>query len=387
MSRFLFLTFDGGGNQPPAIGIAQELRERGHEIVFAGYASQRARFMAHGFVFALLERSQAALEQASSADGFRMLLDGMLICAPQLEEVPALFARERADALVVDCMLFAALAACERAQLPAAVLVHSPPGALLSPDRVLGQRVPRPLNALRAIAGLGPLAQLWESWGGIAVLCTSIAELDPLAAEIPPACEYVGPVFERMPPSGWRAPWPRDDVRPLILASFSTTASQDPQGSRVRRTLAGLAGRPYRVLLTDGATDVSGIELPESAVVVRYVPHGEVLPAAAATVTHAGHGMIAAALAHGVPLVCLPHPVIADQMPLAEHLERLGAGRALDGESATGTDIAAAVDAVLSNSTYRASAGKLARVIAATRGAATAASRLERLAARPHRLK
>jgi hypothetical protein len=53
---------------------------------------------------------------------------------------------------------------------------------------------------------------------------------------------------------------------------------------------------------------VSGIEVPENAVVVRYVPHGEVLPAAAATVTHAGHGTIAAALAHGVPLVCLPHP-------------------------------------------------------------------------------
>lgn len=40
MSRFLFLTWDGGGNQSPAIGIAQELRGRGHEVVFAGYASQ-----------------------------------------------------------------------------------------------------------------------------------------------------------------------------------------------------------------------------------------------------------------------------------------------------------------------------------------------------------
>jgi UDP:flavonoid glycosyltransferase YjiC (YdhE family) len=203
---------------------------------------------------------------------------------------------------------------------------------------------------------------------------------------MPPACEYVGPVLERVPPSGWRLPWPRDDQRPLILASFSTDASQDPEGSRIRRTLAGLAGRPYRVLVTSSATDVSEIELPANTVILRHMPHAEVLPTAAATVTHAGHGTIVASLAHGVPLVCLPGSIIADQMPLAEHVERIGAGRALDGESATGADIAAAVDAVLSNPTYRATAGQLAQVIAATRGAATAASRLEQLAARPRHI-
>ena len=58
-----------------------------------------------------------------------------------------------------------------------------------------------------------------------------------------------------------------------------------------------------------------GLEVPENAVVVRHVPHGEVPPGAAATVTHGGHGTVAASLAHGVPLVCLPVPRIADQPP------------------------------------------------------------------------
>ena len=31
MRRFLFLTWNGAGNQPPAIAIAQALRARGHE--------------------------------------------------------------------------------------------------------------------------------------------------------------------------------------------------------------------------------------------------------------------------------------------------------------------------------------------------------------------
>lgn len=41
MARYLFLTWDGAGNQPPAVGVAQALRERGHNVVFAGYESQR----------------------------------------------------------------------------------------------------------------------------------------------------------------------------------------------------------------------------------------------------------------------------------------------------------------------------------------------------------
>lgn len=378
MTRFLFLTWDGGGNQPPAIGIAQELREHGNEVLFAGYASQQSRFTARGFRFVLLERSQAALE-AASGDGWTRLRDGVLLCTPQLEEVPELCAREQADVVVVDCMMLAALLACEVTRLPTAVFVHSPPGAILHPGRVLGQRLPSPLNALRVTAGLPAVERLWDGWRGMLVVCTSIPQLDPLLGEIPSEFAFVGPVFERVPPSDWHSPWSVDDSRPLILASFSTHVSQN-QRSRIQRTLMGLAHLPYRILVTSGRTDLSGIEVPANAVIVEYVPHSEVLPEVAAAVTHAGHGTIVASLAHWVPLVCLPNPIIADQVPLAAQVERLGAGRALDGESATPADIAAAVVEVLTHPTYRSAARELAGVIAERPGAATAASRLMRFA-------
>src|SRR4029453_13819581 len=112
VSRFLFLTFDGGGNQPPAIGIAQALRDRGHEVRFAGYASQRQRFTASGFDFMVLERSQVAIDKAAYAGGWAPLLEGVLVCAAQIHEVPEAVTRARADVVVVDCMMFAALAAC-----------------------------------------------------------------------------------------------------------------------------------------------------------------------------------------------------------------------------------------------------------------------------------
>ena len=34
MSEILFVTWDGGGNVPPALGIATELAARGHTVRF-----------------------------------------------------------------------------------------------------------------------------------------------------------------------------------------------------------------------------------------------------------------------------------------------------------------------------------------------------------------
>jgi MGT family glycosyltransferase len=213
------------------------------------------------------------------------------------------------------------------------------------------------------------------------VLCTTIRPLDPLGEQMPSGFAFVGPIFETVASSGWRSPWPSNDERPLVLASFSTYAGSPPQTSRIDRTLKGLAALPYRVLVTSSTTDVSEIEVPDNAVIVQQAPHREILPETAAMVAHGGHGTITAALAHGVPLVCLPNARIADQVPLAFQVEQLGAGRALDGDLATADEIGAAVVEVLADPLYRATARELARLISATTGAVAAASRLERFAA------
>ena len=280
--------------------------------------------------------------------------------------------------LVVDCLMFGALAAAEAAGWPAAVLVHSAPGAMGAPGGWLERMLLEAVNGVRAAAGLAAVATLWDVWARWPALCTTIPALDPLAARVPASFVFVGPVFERVPASGWRAPWPADDPRPLVLVSFSTNRAWD-QAPRIRRTLAALAGGDYRVLVATGQADVAGLAVPGDAVLLPYLPHAEILPQVAAVVTHAGHGTVAAALAHGLPLVCLPNPV-GDQPPLAARVAALGAGRDLDSESASAADIAGAVGAVLTDPAYAAAARRLAADIAALPGAATAASRLERLA-------
>jgi len=186
----------------------------------------------------------------------------------------------------------------------------------------------------------------------------------------------VGPVFERFSAQDWDSPWKPDDDRPLVLVSFTTTRLWDQTG-RIRNTLEALYDEPVRVLVS-AAEPESFRPLPANAAIRRFVPHAVVLPSAAVTLTHGGHGTVAASLAHGVPLVALPNPA-ADQPFLAATLQRLGAGLALEGES--GPDaIRSAVREVMRQPSYKVAAGNLAVAIQAAPGVAGAAVELERLA-------
>lgn len=377
----MFVTWGGAGNQPPAVALAQRLRGRGHEVVFVGYESQGDYFSARDLPFRVLAASDDVARAVAGPDIFRFLEASVMCCAPQLSEVPDLAAREGADVLVVDCMMFAALASAEIAGIPAAVLVHTPPGALAGVDGGFEARLLPSLAGLRRLAGLGSVERIWDAWRIGPVVINSIPELDPLADEVPQDFHYVGPVFEEGPLSGWASPW-TDDTRPLVLVSFSSGGAWQGQRSRLERTLAGLGAVGCRVLATFSEADVNGLEAPEGTVMVQHLPHAEVLPQVSVVVTHAGHGTVTAALAHGVPLVCLPRPEMPpDQVPLAAQVQGHGAGLSLDGETATPHEIAAATTEVLTNAGYRRAAGALADRMRLRSGASGAAMIIEHLAA------
>ncbi|WP_037362349.1 glycosyltransferase [Amycolatopsis orientalis] len=372
MSRFLFLTWPGAGNQVPAIGIAAALRAAGHQVTFAGYEAQRERFAALGFAFRVLPAAQRRWPARPPRDWMPVLADAVWACREHLDDLGQLLADEPADRLIVDCLMFGALAAAERAEIPAAVLVHSCPGALAPPHGPFEQSVLAAVNETRAAGGRARLERLWDAWTPFRTLCTSVPELDPLAARLPAEFSFVGPVEEPVEPSAWTPPWAAGDQRPLIVASFSTGPAWD-QTSRVQRTLDALDDGSHRVLVTAGMVDPRRVRVPGDAAVVPFLPHAKVFPEAAAVVTHAGHGTVAAAMRHAVPVVGLPNQA-ADQPALAAHLAERGAGIALDGERATPADIRAAVGKVLGDNGYRDAASAIAAAIAAMPGAGGAVS-------------
>ncbi len=376
MAAFAFVTWNGGGNVGPAIGIAQELAGRGHRCRFLGYEGQREPIEAQGFAFHRLARGGAFDGRGLTREQLLAGLVGRIwACADHLQDVADAVDAEATDLLVIDFMMDGALAATERLSVPAVALVHSVIAGLIGPAESPAVKARfAGTQALRAAAGLRPVARNRDTWDRLPALVTTVRELDTEAENMGPNVRYVGPIRERFASAEWTSPWKAKDEQPLVVVSFSTTQIWDQRG-RIERTMAALASEPVRVLLS--GPHGLGLQLPANAVAQRFVPHELVLPAARAMVTHCGHGTVTAALEHGVPVVGLPN-MAADQPYLAQGLQRLGAGIALDGE-APAEQIRAAVRAVIREPKHRAAALTLGAAIKKSPGVSGAAADLEAL--------
>jgi MGT family glycosyltransferase len=374
-NRIAFVTWDGGGNVGPAIGIAQALAARGHQVCFHGYFGQRRRIETAGFGFVALERSgHFDVHRVPPEERIAALLASVWTASDHLSDLPAALARHPADVMVVDFMMQGALAA--RLSVPMVALVHSAVAGLVPPaEAPIGARWLAAANGMRTAAGLPPLRRLEEAWGQLLTLVTTIPELDRAASDRGPRVRYVGPIVEQGPELAWEPPWSADDRRPLVVVSFSTTGFWDQRG-RIRNALDALESEPVRVLVLEREAQTVH-PVPRNAAVRSFVAHASVLPQAALTITHCGHGTVTASLAHGVPILGMPHHA-ADQPYLAKLIQERGAGIALDGD-APAESIRSAVRAILAEPSYAAAARTLGAAIKASVGAAGAVQAIERV--------
>jgi UDP:flavonoid glycosyltransferase YjiC (YdhE family) len=165
-------------------------------------------------------------------------------------------------------------------------------------------------------------------------------------------------------------------VEPQVVVSFST--SDQGQYPVLQRFVAALASVQRRVLVTTGpAVDPALIHAAGHVQVVRFAPHDRLLRTASLVITHAGLGTLMTALAHGVPLLCVPFG--RDQFFNTSRVEALGVGRAIPPD-ADASAIADAVHALLDDDVALAAARRFAEVIAGYRNGASAIVELEQLA-------
>jgi MGT family glycosyltransferase len=142
--------------------------------------------------------------------------------------------------------------------------------------------------------------------------------------------------------------------------------------------LEAVEALPVRVLLTLGGVVPTGeVQAPSNVTVRQFVPHDVVLPHMAAVICHGGLSTITAALAAGVPLICIPQG--RDQHINAARVTACGVGRIVEPEAAP-AEIATAVLAVVRDNSAREVARSFAREVAALGAGEQATDQVEQLA-------
>lgn len=388
--RYLFVTLDGGGNLYPELALAGRLAGRGHDVRFLGHRAQRVAIERAGFRFAPFRTApdidSAVAETIPVKDwevdpetAFAGLCDHFWFgpAAQFAADTTAEIRQEPVDALAVDYFLYGALAAAEKAGLPAAALWHTTFGEF----DVLNRGLPT-FNAARAGIGLPPVASVFDQFRRIdrvLVLTSESFDFAITPLDLPANVRHVGPQLPGWDGTsgGWEGPGDRAAQPPLILVALSTT--YQAQEDLLARVTAALGTLDARGLVTTGPAVRPPADVPANVEVRAWVPHAEVLPRASLVITHAGMGTVMAAMACGVPMVCLP--MGRDQDDNAARVERLGAGRVLPASS-TSADIAAAARAALDDPGLAASARRQAAIIRADIAADRGVAELEALAMR-----
>lgn len=149
------------------------------------------------------------------------------------------------------------------------------------------------------------------------------------------------------------------------------------QERALRRCIQAVSSMPVRALVTVGPTlDPAAFHGSQNVVVVGSAPHELVFPHASAVVTHAGMGTVMRALAHGLPLLCMPQG--RDQHDVTARVRWHGAGLRLR-PRASAAKIQAALDRVLRQPSFREAAERLRQAIQADLRADRAVAELEAL--------
>ena len=420
--RFLVATFPSPGHVNPAAAVVSALAGRGHDVRW--YTGRRfadkvtsvgARFCAmpdaYDWDFSDLD---AAFPGRKNLKGMKQGQYDMvqIFAKPLGVHVPALRAlldEEPADAFLSHTAFGAGewlheLGGPPYATLGDTCLAYQSPdvapwGMGLAPMRgPIGRVRNRALDVLmrrtfaapvlRAVeevhAGLGfpPMPTAPRLFGTSEDLYIQLSPrgFDYPRSDLPAHIHFVGAPVPAAPaefaPPAW---WPRvSEGKPVVLVTQGTIATE--LGNLLAPTLKALGGKDMFVVATTGGVDPTVLgDPPPNGVVEQFVPYSALLPHVDAVVSNGGFGTVQLAIAHGIPLVVAG--TTEDKREVTAHVAWSGVGVNLRTDRPAPKAIAAAVQRVLHEPTFRERARALQAETEGTDAAQVAADLLEQLGA------
>ena len=270
MARILAVTWHGGGNVPPMLGIAGELQRRGHQVRVLGHPQQREAVVSAGLKFVDYHHGRGWSPKVARLP-LRFIFG--VFTAPGLgTDVRDEIAREPVDLALVDSMILSGLRAAEEAGVPTAVLMHT---LHRYHTREWGRG---PIGVVAAARGMRP-SRLWNA--ADRVLVATDSALDPATERrLPANVRYTSVVQAPIQPGN-----PKD--RPLVLVSLSTLFFEGQQ-TTLQAILDALEGLPIRAIVTTGAVAPEDLRVPANAEMHRYIPHDQIMPSVSLIIGHGG---------------------------------------------------------------------------------------------------
>jgi MGT family glycosyltransferase len=404
--------FQGGGNIPLLLPIVTRLVTLGHRVrVLVGPGMRRSRLAVSESLWQSLHATGAQIlrlrepevhpwDAVPSTDGllcgwtpkaFRSVAQearAQLWLPHWAQEVTAELRRAPTDVLVADFVLVGALVAAEAVGVPTVVLFHAvyprpmpgrppygpgwmPGGSLMRrvrdaagtfiTNRLYAQDALPALNQARRRVGLAPLPWFFTQYDrATRVVVLMSPHFDYPTQRMPPNVRLVGTPLDGAAPTSWDPPWYTAERQPRLLVSLSTL--NQGQAPVMERILTALAGFSVHAIVTLGPSlAASQFTPPPNVTLETFIPHAAVLPHVDAMVTQCGLGTVTKALAHGVPLVCLP--LVGDQPDNAARVVAQGAGLRVPAD-APPARMREAIDWVVTDSSFRHAAQQLATKMA-----------------------
>ena len=409
--RIVFATFGSLGDVHPYVGLALELRRRGHRPLIATSDIHQAGLESAGIEFAAMRPSAAQMGDPAElvrklfhpTKGPEYLIRELVM--PHVREAYEDLDRACADAdvVVTHPLAFAGRLVAEKRALPWRSSVLSPLSLMSCMDppffgpapwllwiRKLGappyraafEMVKRsvggwekPLHALRADLGLPRMgyAQFEGQYapeGNLAMFSRVLAEPQADWPQHTTLCGFSG--YDGKPPE----PELARELENYLGAGpppivFTLGSSVSMYATAFFTTAIEAARRlNHRALLVTGqdpaeydAAIASAGMAPGAIKVFRYLPYSAVFPHAALNVHQGGIGTLGQALAAGAPQLITP--VAFDQPDNARRAARLGLSQSIAFQKLTPERMTAALRELLSSPRYAANAADTARAVAA----------------------
>lgn len=381
--RVLVVTLPDKGNYHPLLGPAAELVRRGHDVVFTCQADIAAELTAAGAKVHLPEGAVVAVapEGAKLASLFfdPVSLAGfnrrLLIDSPKLfvDGIRAVIRAVKPDVMAIDTVAYAGVIAAELEKVPWVGWATSL-GPVI-PDS-FDSRLIRTLRLLEsARTSLFSSYNVGAKFRVVDVVSprgTAVFATDALTGPSPSVdIHLVGPSL-----GGTRGGDKVDLAfaagRPLVYATFGTQAYYQP--ARFDKLFEAAATIDIAIVCAMGPL----AEEYEDSRWVRCVNHVDqlaLLPHCAVVLHHGGATTVMEACAFGVPQIVAP--IYNDQPHNARLVARAGCGVAIDLEGSPSSELAGALERLISEGDERTAAREIATSYLSRPGSRAAADLVE----------